>query len=117
MAEPTPDEVEARKHWRRMKRQDTGLELFQRAEASLDDLERLKPVLLELSRLYNPLVNGPLVDRASYARIIESVQAGRIDEARQLLDARLALYAVQDRAPDAPPACSTEGGPGTGRCL
>ncbi|OLC13051.1 MAG: hypothetical protein AUH29_14300 [Candidatus Rokubacteria bacterium 13_1_40CM_69_27] len=118
MAEqPTPEEVEARKHWRRMKRQDTGLDLFQRAEANLGDLERLKPILLELSRLYNPLVNGPLVDRTTYARIIESAETGRIEEARQLLDARLALYVVQDRAPDVPPACSTEGGSGTGRSL
>lgn len=114
MADPTPEEIEARKHWRRMKRQDTGLDLFQRAAASLGDLQRLKPFLLELSRLYNPLVNGPLVDRATYARIIESVEAGRPDEARRLLEARLALYVVPDRAPDAPPASSPGPGPGPG---
>jgi hypothetical protein len=76
-----------------MKRQDTGIDLFRRAEAHLDDLERIKPVLFELSRLYNPLIDGPLVDRISYARILEAVEAGRLDEARRILETRLALYA------------------------
>lgn len=93
MAEPSPEEKEDRKHWRKMKRQDTGIDLFRRALAHLGDLERLKPILFELSRLYNPLIDGPLVDRASYAQILKSVEAGQVDEARGLLDARLALYA------------------------
>lgn len=93
MAEPSGDTREERKHWRKMKRQDTGLELFQQAEAELTDLARVKPILLELSRLYNPLIDGSLLDRASYARIVESLEAGRVDDARRVLEERLALYA------------------------
>lgn len=96
MADLAPEESESRKHWRKMKRQDTGIELFRRAETYLGNLERLKPILFELSRLYNPLIDGPLIDRASYARILESVEAGRPDDARRILEARLALYAPGD---------------------
>lgn len=67
--------------------------LFERARESLGDLSQCKPLLFELTRLYNPVVNGPLVDRATYARILESLEAGRVEEARRLLDERFALYA------------------------
>jgi hypothetical protein len=93
MSEPGAPESEGRKHWRKHKRQDSGLVLFEAARTSLDDLGRCKPILFELTRLYNPIVNGPLVDRATYIRILEAVEAGRIDEARRLLEERLALYA------------------------
>jgi hypothetical protein len=93
VADPARENTEGRKHWRSMKRQDTGLDLFQRAHAHLADLERVKPILFELSRLYNPLIDAPLVDRASYARILDAIAAGRLDEARSVLDERLALYA------------------------
>jgi hypothetical protein len=93
VADPTGKEGGDRKHWRKHKRQDTGLLLFERARASLEDLAQAKPLLFELSRLYNPVVNGPLVDRATYARILESLERGEVDEARRLLEERLALYA------------------------
>jgi hypothetical protein len=101
VTEPSPTEGGERKHWRKLKRQDTGLALFERARDSLDDLGRCKPILFELTRLYNPVVDGPLVDRATYARILQAVEAGRIEEARRLLDERLALYAPgEDGRPD-----------------
>jgi hypothetical protein len=84
---------DGRKHWRRLKRQDTGIELFLTARANLGDLERAKPILFELSRLYNPLIDGPLIDRASYVRIVECLEAGRLEEARRVLDECLARYA------------------------
>jgi hypothetical protein len=93
LADPTGDEGRDRKHWRKHKRQDTGLLLFERALASLEDLALVKPLLFELSRLYNPIINGPLVDRATYARILNALEQGQVDEARRLLDERLALYA------------------------
>jgi hypothetical protein len=93
VADPTREEGEGRKHWRKHKRQDTGLVLFERARASLGDPAQAKPLLLELSRLYNPVTNGPLVDRATYAHMVVAVEQGRVDEARRLLDERLALYA------------------------
>jgi len=93
VADPGPEEREARKHWRKHKRQDTGLLIFERARASLEDPAEARPLLLELTRLYNPVINGPLVDRATYARMLQAVDEGRVDEARHLLDERLALYA------------------------
>ncbi len=93
MADPAPEDREARKHWRKHKRQDTGLMLFEQARDSLEDPARARPLLFELSRLYNPVINGPLLDRATYARILEALEQGRMDEARRLLDERLALYA------------------------
>jgi hypothetical protein len=96
MAERPSREGEGRKHWRRLKRQDTGIELFLKAQAALGDLDEAKPILFELSRLYNPLIDGPLLDRASYVGILECLETGRVDEARRLLDARLALYAPGD---------------------
>lgn len=101
MTEPNAQEGQGRKHWRKLKRQDTGLALFETARDSLDDLSRCKPILFELTRLYNPVINGPLVDRATYGRILEAVEAGRVEEARRLLDERLALYAPgEDGKPD-----------------
>jgi hypothetical protein len=94
VADPTRDEGEGRKHWRKHKRQDTGLLLFERARASLGDPARARPLLFELSRLYNPVTNGPLVDRATYAGILGALEQGRVEEARRLLDERLALYAA-----------------------
>jgi hypothetical protein len=96
VADPVPEGQEGRKHWRKMKRQDTGIELFRRALAELDALDRLKPILFELSRLYNPLIDGPLVDRDTYSKILSAVEAGLVDEAQRLLDGRLALYAPGD---------------------
>src|SRR5262245_34669057 len=76
-----------------MKRQDTGIELFRQALAAVDDPDRLKPILFELSRLYNPFIDAPLVDRPTYTQILGAVEAGHVDQARRLLDQRLALYA------------------------
>jgi hypothetical protein len=102
VADPVPEGPEGRKHWRKMKRQDTGIELFRRALAELDDPDRLKPILFELSRLYNPFIDAPLVDRPTYTQILSAVEAGHMDEARRLLDQRLALYAPgEDGASDA----------------
>ena len=93
MSDETPNAGGGRKHWRRMKRQDTGIELFLTAQAVLEDPAKAKPILFELSRLYNPLVDGPLIDRASYARIMESLEAGSFAEAHRVLGDCLARYA------------------------
>jgi hypothetical protein len=37
-----------------------------------------------------------LVDRTTYARILDCVESGQVEEARRLLEARLALYAPGD---------------------
>ena len=93
-----------RKGLRSRRRDDPALDLFRQAESNLSDVRQVDRILLELSRCYNPLTNQPIVDLATRRSIVERLQAGRVDEARHLLDECLARYA--------PP--SDESGPRTG---
>lgn len=79
------------------RRDDHAIELFREAEAHLADLECVKRVLIQLGRFYNPLIDGPIVDLETRRRIVESLEAGRTEDARRLLDERLALYARSER--------------------
>jgi FdhD protein len=81
------------------KRDDYALDLFREARARLgDDAARVDQVLRELSRLYNPLADGPIVDLATRARIMGLLGEGRPAEAEALLDERYRLYAPIDDA-------------------
>jgi len=95
--EPRDDAAETTERHRRglrfRKRDDYAIELFKEAQAHLGDVARVDRILLELGKFYNPLVDGPIVDLATRRRIIELLQAARSDDARQILDERLALYA------------------------
>ena len=75
------------------KRDDHALELFRDAQAHLADIARVDRILLELGRYYNPVVDGPIVDLATRRRIVEHIEAGRIEEAQRLLEESLSLYA------------------------
>jgi hypothetical protein len=88
-----------RRRLKSRRRDDFALDLFRQAEASLLDIPAVARILLELGRCYNPLTNGPIVDVGTRRRILELVQAGREEEARELLDERLAAYGT----PSAPP--------------
>lgn len=93
--EPPGEEAEAR-HRRGLKfrkRDDYAVELFREAQAQLADIARVDRILLELGRFYNPFVDGPIVDLGTRRRIIELLEGGQPEEARRLLDERLALYA------------------------
>jgi hypothetical protein len=79
------------------KRDDYALDLFAEARAKLaDDPERVGRILTELSRLYNPLSNGPLVDLDTCGRIMALLSAGRAGEAGALLEERYRRYAPTD---------------------
>ena len=79
------------------KRDDYALDLFAEARAKLaDDPDRVGRILRELSRLYNPLTNGPLVDPDACGRIMALLAAGRAGEAGALLEERYRLYAPID---------------------
>ena len=81
------------------KRDDYALDLFHEARAKLaDDPDRVGRILKELSRLYNPLVDGPLVDPPTCGRIMALLGAGRAGEAGVLLEERYRLYAPVDDA-------------------
>lgn len=92
----SPDSAGARAYRRGFKRahrrEDYALDLFAEAEQALTDTARVSRVLLELSRYYNPLIHGPIVDLESRRRVVEAIEAGRLDEARRVLQERRALY-------------------------
>jgi hypothetical protein len=96
MPDDVPEEETEERHRRGLKfrkREDYAVELFREAEAHLSDIARVDRILLELGRFYNPLLDAPIVDLGTRRRIIELLKARQPDEARRLLDERLALYA------------------------
>ena len=98
MAEESPEARAYKRGFRQKnKRDDYALDLFQEARAKLaTDPVRVGQILGELSRLYNPLADGPIVDLATRAAIMSRLEAGRTAEAQDLLDRRYQLYAPID---------------------
>lgn len=56
-------------------------------------MERVDRILLQLSRFYNPYVDQPIVDLANRRAVLEALQVGQGDRAREILAERLRLYA------------------------
>ena len=108
MAEETPEARAYKRGFRQKnKRDDYALDLFQEARAKLaTDHGRIGEILTELSRLYNALTDGPIVDLATCAAIMTRLDAGRTEEAEALLDRRYQLYAPFDDAERQPPGTS-----------
>lgn len=95
------DSPEARAYQRgfrqKSKWDDYALDLFTEARTKLgSDRARVDRALRELSRLYNPLVDGPIVDLATRTRIMGLLESDRLGEAQSLLDERYRLYAPLD---------------------
>jgi hypothetical protein len=96
-----------RRHRERFKgdrRDDYAVDLFRDALGNLDDPARVDRALGALGRLYNPLIDAPIVDLETRRRVAALLEAGRVEEARRSLEGRLSLYM---------PA-SPEGGSSTG---
>lgn len=106
MAEPADDTPQARAYRRGFrdkgdKREDYAVDLFRAALDALDDLPRVDGILIELGRLYNPLVDGPIVDLRTRGAVLEALAAGHAGVARRLLEERLDLYYPPDLRPPA----------------
>jgi hypothetical protein len=99
-ASTSPEERAYRRGFRQKnKRDDYALDLFHEARAKLaSDPARVGQILGELSRLYNPLADGPIVDLSTRAAIMARLEAGRPQEAEDLLEHRYQLYAPIDDA-------------------
>jgi hypothetical protein len=105
MSDESPVEAKyqaLRRGLRSRRRDDHALDLFRRIETNLGDVGLVDRVLLELSRCYNPLTNGPIVALTTRQAIVESLRAGLTEDARQLLDECLARYAPPGEAPRPP---------------
>lgn len=79
------------------KRDDPAVEMLREALANLQDAGRVKRILLELGRLYNPVTNGPIVGLATGHRVVEFLEAGQTEEARGILEEQLSRYTKVDR--------------------
>jgi hypothetical protein len=84
----------------RNKREDYALDLFHEAAASLADHERVNRILRELGKLYNPVLDAPIVDLLTRQRIMTLLQDGAREDAARLLDERRRLYAPVERRDD-----------------
>jgi hypothetical protein len=93
------------------KRDDPAIDIFREALAHIRDIPRVKRLLLELGRLYNPVTNGPILQLPARRRIVELLEAGSEDEARGLLHESSTAYA---RRPEGQPQTGPEE-PGEGR--
>jgi hypothetical protein len=106
VADPDEDSPQARAYRRGFrdkgdKREDYAVDLFRAALAALDDTRRVDQILIELSRLYNPLVDGPIVDPRTRGAVLEALEATDHERARRLLEERLDLYYPTDLRPPA----------------
>ena len=91
------------------KRRDRAADLFRTALQHIDDPERLRPALLELSRIYDPVTNATLLAPEVRHRVVELAGRGAREEARRLLEAALARY-VEAGEPPSPSGGAGDGG-------
>jgi len=85
------------KGFKARKREDHALVLIRELLASLDDLPRVRQLLRELSRYYDPILGGAIVEVRHQRQIVEALEGGRRQEALAGIGARYELY-VKDRA-------------------
>lgn len=79
------------------KREDHGLTLMRDLMASLHDLPRVRRILLELGRYYDPVIGGAIMGVDLQRLIVLALEEGRAQEALDLIRARYDLY-TRDRA-------------------
>jgi hypothetical protein len=95
------DERRLRRELKFRKRDDHAVELFHEALGKLGDVPRVRRILLELGRFYNPYTNEPIVDLATRKRVVGLLEGGDPETAGQILAERLDRYASPGHADDA----------------
>ena len=100
-ADDRPDDPGAEprreKGFRARKREDHALVLIRDLLESLDDVARVRGILRELGRYYDPILGGAILEVSHQRAIVEALEAGRGEEARALVQQRYELY-IRDRA-------------------
>jgi DNA-binding GntR family transcriptional regulator len=74
------------------KREDDEVKMMRDALASLADVPRVKGILLELGRFYNPVTNAAVVSPDTRRRLVTLLEEGDPDGARTILEAHLAEF-------------------------
>src|SRR5688500_6788057 len=77
-------------------REDDEVRMMREALADLGDTPRVKRILLELSRFYNPVTHGPVIGPDTRRTVIACLEAADLAGARTLLEAHLADYLKMD---------------------
>ena len=83
--------------FRERKREDHALELIRDLQGSLDDIPRVREILRELGRYYDPVLGGAIIPLEQQKAVVQALEGGRPEAARALIQARYDLY-IKDRA-------------------
>ena len=77
------------KGFKARKREDHALMLIEELRESLSDLSRVKRILLELGRYYDPVLGGAIMDLPHQRQIMAALTSGQREVAASLIEARL----------------------------
>jgi hypothetical protein len=69
--------------------QDIVEKLFEEIRSHWDDFPRVNRLLIELGRIYDPLLSGRVVEPSIHRQIMELLRSGKTEEARQVLEQRI----------------------------
>jgi hypothetical protein len=83
--------------FRERKREDHALLLIEELLERLDDMARVRRILLELGRFYDPVLGGAIMALADQQAVVGALERGDRAEAERLIQARYDLY-IKDRA-------------------
>lgn len=83
--------------FRQRKRADHALELIRDLQESLGDIPRVREILRELGRYYDPVLGGAIMPLPEQKAVVQALEDGRLEAARGLIQARYDLY-IKDRA-------------------
>jgi hypothetical protein len=101
-ANPPPEDLVFRRGKLR-RRDDPATDMFRDALANVTDTARVKRILFELGRLYNPVTNGPILDGRARRQMVEWLEAGRTGEVLGLLEEHFKRYTGRAIPPKTPP--------------
>jgi hypothetical protein len=91
-AEVVPPERLVFRRGKLRKREDDEVRMMREALAQIDDVPRVKRILLELSRFYNPVTHGPVMPLDTRRAVVAHLEAADFPAARAVLEAHLAEY-------------------------
>ena len=85
------------KGFKARKREDHALVLIEQLKESLHDVPKVRRMLRELGRYYDPVLGGAIMEVSHQRSIVEALEAGREAEALAIVEERYRLY-IKDRA-------------------